>query len=146
MIPLANDVQGLKEYFFSYIDAVPRVPVEEKQEITLQIRRNSRGFQLTTGYRTFVHYIITWNTPYKNAIYTLVCYDPDDYTGWSIPIKTVRPGQTASAAVGEYVVEQANQVVSLDDGLAIGTKVFVVVAMLPDGTFYLSEKLEHTFS
>ena len=146
MIPLANNVPGLKEYFFSFIDAGPRVPVEEKQEVSLQIRRNNIGFQLTTGYRTFIHYEITWNTPYDNAIYTLVCYDPDNYAGWGMPIKTVRPGQNASAIIGEYVVERGNQVESLDDGLASGTKVFFVVAMLPDGTFFMSEKLEHTFS
>jgi hypothetical protein len=146
MIPLANEVPGLKEYFFSFIDTELRMPVEEKQEVLLQIRKNNIEFLLTTGYRTFTHYIITWNTPYENAIYTLVCYDPNDYTGWGIPIKTVRPEQNASAVIGEYVIEQANQVVSLDDGLANGTMVFMVVAMLPDGTFYLSEKLEHTFS
>jgi len=146
MIPLANDVPGLKEYFFSFIDAAPKVPVEEKQEIILQIKRNDIRFHLTTGYRTFTHYVITWNTPYENAIYTLVSYEPDNYTGWGIPIKTVHPGQNASAVVGEYVVEQGTQVVSLDDGLASGTKTFFVVAMLPDGTFYLSEKLEHTFN
>jgi hypothetical protein len=146
MIPLANNVPGLKEYFFSFIDTEPQVPMEEKQEVTLQIRRNSIEFHLTAGYRTFTHYVITWNTPYDNTVYTLVCYDPDDYTGWGIPIKTVRPGQNASAVIGEYVVERGNQVESLDDGLASGTKVFIVVVMLPDGTFYLSEKLEHSFS
>jgi len=146
MIPLANDVPGLKEYFFSFIGIEPRVPAEEKQDITLQIRRNNIEFHLTTGYRTFTHFVITWNTPYNNAIYTLVCYDPYDYSGWGLPIKTVRPGQNASAVVGEYVVEQGTQVISLDDGLASGTKVFFVIAMLPDGTFYMSEKLEHTFS
>ena len=146
MIPLANDVPGLKEYFFSFIGIEPRAPVEEKQEITLHIRRNEIEFHLTTGYRTFTHYLITWNAPYTNAIYTLVCYDPDNYTGWGIPIKTVRPGQNTSAVIGEYVVEWGNQVESLDDGLASGTKVFFVVALLPDGTFYLSEKLEHVFN
>jgi len=146
MIPLANDAPGLKDYFFSFISTEPRMPVEEKQEVILQIRRNDIEFHLVSGYRTFTHYAITWNTPYNDAIYTLVCYDPDDYTGWGIPIKTVRPGQNASAVVGEYVVEWGNQVESLDDGLATGTKVFLVVAMLHDGTLYLSEKLEYTFS
>jgi hypothetical protein len=146
MIPLANEVPGLKEYFFSFINSEPRVPLQEKKDITLQIRKNDIGFNLMSGYRTFTHFVISWNTPYEYAIYTLVCYDPYNYTGWGIPIKTVRPGQTASAIVGEYVVERGNQVESLDDGLADGTKVFLVIAMLPDGTFYLSEKMEHTFN
>ena len=121
------------------------MPAEEKKEITLQIRRNPVEYNLVTGLRTFVHYSITWNAPYHNAVYTLVCYDPDNYEGWGIPIKTVRPGQTTSAVIGEYVIERGDQVASMDDGNAAGTKVFFVVALLPDGTFYISEKLEYQF-
>ena len=145
MIPLANDVPGLKEYFYSYIDIEPRIPVEEKKEVSLQIRRNSIEHNLVSGFRTFIHYEITWNTPYQNAIYTLACYDPHNYTGFAIPIKTVHSGQTASAVIGEYVITRGEQVFSMNDGLAEGTAVFYVVALLPDGTFYISEKLEHDF-
>ena len=145
MLPLANYVPGLEEYFYSFINAGPRVPAEEKKEITLQIRRNPVEYNLVDGLRTFVHYSIAWNAPYQNAVYTLVCYDPDNYTGWGIPIKTVRPGQTTSAVIGEYVVERGEQVVSMDDGNASGNKVFLVVAVLPDGTFYISDKLEYQF-
>jgi len=145
MIPLANDVPGLKDYFYSFIDVVPRAPIEEKQEINLQIQRNSIEYILTTGPRSFVHYTITWNAPYQSAIYTIVCYDPNDYSGWGMPIKTVRPGQNTSAIIGEYAVERGNQIVSMNDNNAEGTKVFYVVALLPDGTLYISEKLEHHF-
>jgi hypothetical protein len=144
-LPLPNDVPGLEAYFRSYIDLQPRVPIEEKQDVTLQIRQNSKQFNLVTGHRTFIYYTITWNTPYQEAIYTLACYDPNNYNGWGIPIKTVRHGQTASAIIGEYVVERGNQVVSLDDGLAGGVKVFYVVAQLTDGTFFISDKLEYNF-
>jgi len=144
-IPLANDVPGLKEYFYSFVDAVPDVPVEEKKDITLQIERQTVEHNLSTGHRVFVYFTITWNTPYQEAIYTLICYDPYDYAGWGIPIKTVRPGQTASAIIGEYVVERGNQVHFPQESNATGTKVFCVVALLPDGTFYLSDKLEYVF-
>jgi len=145
MLPLAAEVPGLREYFFSFINSQLRVPVEERKEVTLQISRNSLDYDLVSGPRTFVHYAITWNTPYQNAIYTLVCYDPNDYSGWGIPIKTVHPGQLASAVIGEYVTERGDQVVSMDDGLAQGVKIFFVVAALPDGTYYTSEKLEYEF-
>ena len=145
MLPLANEVPGLEAYFRSYIGCVPRVPVEEKQEVTLQIRQNSVQHNLVTGLRTFVYYTITWNTPYQEAIYTLVSYDPHDYRGWGDPIKTVRPGQNASAIIGEYVTVRGDQVHSIDDGRAEGVKVFFVVALLPDGTFYMSEKFEFNF-
>jgi len=145
MIPLAGDVPGLAEYFYSYIGVAPRIPVEEKKEITLQIQRSSIQHNLVGGARTFVYYTITWNAPYQNAIYTLICYDPTDYAGWGIPIKTVHPGQNTSAIIGEYVVDRGDRVTFIDDGNAEGTKVFMVVALLPDGTFYASEKLEHHF-
>ena len=144
-IPLANDVPGLNEYFYSFINAEPQIPVEQKKDINLQIRRNSVQHELVSGLRTFVHYEITWNTPYSDAIYTISCYDPDDYTGFGFPVKTVHPGQSASAVIGEYVVSRGDQVVSANNDIAQGTKVFFVVALLPDGTFYISGKLEHTF-
>jgi len=145
MLPLASEVSGLGNYFFSFIEAEPRLPAEERKQIALQISQNSIQHNLVSGLRTFVHYEIAWNAPYKDAIYTLICYDPDNYTGWGIPIKTVHPGQTTSAVIGEYVVEQGNQVVSLDDGHAHGVKVFLVVAALPDGTYYTSDRLEYQF-
>ena len=145
MLPLANDVPGLEAYFYSFIDSNPRVPIEEKKNVTPEINRESVQHNLVEGLRTFVHYTITWNAPYRDAVYTLICYDPDNYTGWGIPIKTVRPGEITSAIIGEYVVTRGYQVVSMDDGNAEGLKVFMVVAALPDGTYYASEKLEHLF-
>jgi len=145
MIPLANDVPGLAEYFYSFIGAKPRVPAEEKKEITLQMQRNAVQHNLEEGLRTFIHYVITWNTPYESAIYTLVCYEPEDYTGWGIPIKTVHPGQSASAVIGEYTIMLGNRGREINDFLAQGTKVFFVVALLPDGTLYISDKMEHEF-
>lgn len=149
MLPLAIDVPGLAEHFYGFIGTEPRVQLEDKEDITLQIARNSEQYDLITGPRNYVHYTITWNTPYQDAIYTVACYDPYDYTGWGIPIKTVRPGAhpagSASAVIGEYVVKSGNMIHSMDDGLAEGIKVFYVVAQLPDGTYYVSELQEFHF-
>lgn len=149
MIPLAIDVPGLAEYFYSFIDAEPRVPVEEKQNIELEFTRDSEEYNLESGPRVFTHYDIRWDMPYEDAIYTLACYDPHEYTGWGIPIKTVRPGDysrgRASAVVGEYAVLDDNMVHFRDDGLATGIKVFYVVALLPDGTYYLSDPTYFNF-
>ena len=146
MLPLANDVPGLEAYFREYIGAAPRVPIEEKQDITLQINQQVVHHDLVSGPRTFIYYTITLYTPYQEAIYTLASYDPQNYRGWGDPIKTVRSGQDASAVIGEYVITQGNEVRSIDDGRAEGNKIFYVVALLPDGTLYISEKLEYNFS
>jgi len=146
MIPLANDVPGLREYFFSYINREPPQPIERRQEITLEITQRARTFNLVTGERTFIFYEITWNAPYDGAIYTLITYDPENYTGWATPIRTIRPGITPTAIIGEYVMERGEQVLSMNDNLAEGTRVFMVIALLPDGTFFTSEKLTFTFT
>ncbi|MCL2249607.1 MAG: hypothetical protein FWC13_10085 [Oscillospiraceae bacterium] len=145
MIPLANEAPGLAEYFFSFINRTPPEPVQPRQEIVLEITQRVRSFDLVAGQRIVIYYEITWNTPYDGAIYTLVTYDPANYTGWGIPIRTIRPGITASAIIGEYAVQRDGQVHFLNDNLAEGTRVFMVIAQLPDGTFFTSEKLTHTF-
>ena len=146
MIPLAREVPGLAEYFFSFINREPPEPIQPRQEITLEITQHVRVFDLVSGQRTFIYYELTWNTPYDGAIYTLVTYDPANYSGWGTPIRTIRPGVTASAIIGEYVIERGEQVHFLSDNLAEGTRVFMVIALLPDGTFFASEKFTYTFT
>ncbi|MGI6004301.1 MAG: hypothetical protein ACOX88_02645 [Christensenellales bacterium] len=143
MIPLANEIPGLDEYFYSFIDeAPPKLP--PRQIVTLQIEQKSVGYNLVDGYRNYVHYKLTWNTPYPaGTVYTLVCYDESDY--YIRPIKTVRSGSAAEAVVGTVAYSKGNYVYSSDDAVAEGTKTFIVTAFLPDGTIYLSQPLEYTF-
>ncbi len=143
-LPLANEMSGLQEYFYSFIQEEVPVPVQKKVDFSLAINKQSVGYDLVGGYKTFVSYKITWDTPYENAIYTLACYDPNDY--WVNPIKTVHPGQAASAEIGTVTSERSDYVKWQYDEIDTGTKVFYVVAQLPDGTYYVSEKLEYNFT
>lgn len=149
-IPLAIDVPRLAEYYYSFIDEQPREPIEEKQDIIIDINKQTAQYDLMSGARVYTHYEITWNTPYKDTIYTLSCYDPFEYTGGGTAIKTVRPGtrtmNSVSAIIGEYTIKKGNVVHSIDDEIAQGIKVFVVVAQLPDGTYYTSEPYEVNFN
>ena len=144
-IPLASEVPGLREFFFSFIGEEPPPPIEERKDVTLDIRQVRVEHNLATGPRTFIHYVITWNTPYTDAIYTLAYYDPDNYDGWGIPIRTVFPGQQATATIGEVTIQRGNQIHWMNDNIAQGRRVFYVVALLPDGTFYISDKLTVEF-
>ena len=143
MIPLATEVPGLADYFYSFLNEAPPAPAQGRQDISLQIQQGATGFDLTGGYRSFVYYTLTWNTPYEDAIYTVGCYDPDDYMVY--PVKTVYTGQQAVATVGTATADDGAYVYWQSDGLDSGTKVFFVVAQLPDGTCYLSDRLEYTF-
>jgi hypothetical protein len=144
-LPLASEVPGLEAYFYSFIEAEPEPPIEERMTITLQMESVSVGHSLEGGHRTFTHYVLTWNTPYNEAIYTVACYDPDNYSGWARPIKTVLPGRRASAIIGSVTAVRGDQVNIRDDDIPQGTKIFYVVALLPDGTYYLSDKLAIEF-
>ena len=142
MIPLATDVPGLAEYFCGFIGETPKA-VPAKQEINLHIKRGSTSYQLTTGYREFVYYDITWNMPYEGATYTLVCYDESEY--YIRPIKTVMPGEKASATIGAVTRASSTQIAWQYDSIDKGQKTFYVTAMLPDGTVMISNPLAYRF-
>jgi hypothetical protein len=142
-LPLANEVEDLPEFFYSFIKEKVPEPIEQKKEIKLTIQSGSRGHDLTIGYRNFVYYNIEWNKPYKDAIYTLVSYDPNKYQTY--PIKTVHNDGTAIGTIGTVSYDSGGYVQWTYDEIDRGTKVFLVIAQLPDGTYYSSEPLEHTF-
>jgi len=143
-IPLANEVEGLTEYFFSFIDEDPPTPEQPKQEITISIEKKSASYNLVSGYQTFVHHVLSWNTPYQDAIYTLVCFEPENaYV--VIPIKTISSGESASAIIGTVTSDKGSYINILGNELNKGTKVFFVIAMLPDGRYYRSEQLWYEF-
>ena len=143
-IPLASEMPGLTEYFYSFIDEGPPTSEQLKQEIVISIERKSVGYNLVGGYQTFVHYILSWNTPYQGAIYTLVCFDSQDVYV-VIPIKTIFSGENAHATIGTVTSEGWGYINYLSDELNKGTKAFFVIAMLPDGSFYRSEPLWYEF-
>ena len=143
LIPMASEVPGLADYFYSMIGELPS-PMPQKQEITIDIESHSVGYNLIDGYKTFINYSLNWNAPYDNAGYTIVCYDPDA-SYYIRPIKTVFPGESSSATIGTVTWNNGSSVSWQYDEIDSGTKVFYVIAQLPDGTFYLSSPLEYSF-
>ena len=145
MIPLATDVDGLAEYFYSFIDENPPKNTVKEQKIEIKIEQQSEGYNLTTGYQTFVYYHITFNTPYseKGVVYTLVCYDEEDYH--IIPIKTINSDENGSAYIGTVVSLSGGYVTWMWDSLDSGTKTFRVISLFPDGTLIMSDPLKYTF-
>lgn len=147
MIPLAYEVEGLEEYFYRFIGDSPPTH-SPSQSIRLNIQKKSRSYHLITGYQTFVHYQITWNTPYPpGTLYTLVYYSETGEDGYYFaPVKTVRDGDEASAVVGTVTRDLGSSIRFADDGVDNGKKIFLVTAVLPDGTIYLSEPLPYEFN
>ncbi len=144
MIPMANEVPGLAEYFYSFIDQEP--PVYEPKPIEIHFEPHSVGYDLEGGYRSFVSYEITWDKVYgEDAVYTLVCFDESDYAGSYRPIKTVTAGEAAQAEIGDLSVAGERTVTWYSDHLAEGTRSFAVTVILPDGTMYCSTPQPYTF-
>ncbi len=141
-IPPAGDVPGLAEYFYGFIGETPdRAPLDA-EPITLNVERRTKSYDLVSGYETFANYLFTWNTPYEDAVYTLVSYN-DAYEIY--PVKTVQPGENARAVIGTLTSAGETAIRTASDNIAEGTKTFVVIALLPDGNVQFSEPLEMEF-
>ena len=144
MIPLSTQVPGLAAYFYSFVeDPMPQYQVKPFE---LRIDRYTVDYMLTTGYRLFTSYEISWDKVYgEEAVYTLVCFDPEDYRASLYPIRTVTEGEPASATIGTITREEGYGIRILWDGLDEGCKTFLVTVILPDGTMYCSEPLVYDF-
>ena len=144
-IPLATDVQGLADYYYSFVDdAPPATPVRQQLPISLRIEKRSNSYRLVSGYTTFTYYHLTFDKPYTQAgvLYTVLCYGEDARTR---PIKSVTQSMAGEAYIGNVSQDLGDTVRNRNDFLAEGTKTFVVLVMFPDGTFAMSERLEYHF-
>lgn len=146
LIPLAFEVDGLYDYFYSFTNSTKQKPEEHpKEDIKITIKPKSESFALISGYKTFYYYEITWNKPYLDdgVIYTLICYEEEyDYP---LPVKTVYANESAKAIIGAYPKSRDGYVAWRDDQLATGTKYFVVTTTFEDGTVLKSEPVKYNF-
>ncbi|MCL2671432.1 MAG: hypothetical protein FWF10_05295 [Clostridiales bacterium] len=150
LIPTAAETPGLAEYFHSFLGTEAPKPAAEIQEITIEVKVSSKGYNFVTGHESFNLYEFTWNMPYADAIYTLVCIDTSD--GYDVlPIKTIYPGDKAIATIGTVTRKKGNTVYIYPDEyllgvpIAEGTKTFYVIVMMPDGSLYRSTPLDYKF-
>ncbi len=146
LLPFADEVIGLKDYYYSFITEKPENKVAPlKYNFELKITKKYSEHQSQSGPLTFDRYEISWDDVYKDqgAIYTLVCSDKDGSN--MIPIKTVYPDQTTNATVGTVSYEDDNMIYWRYDEIDQGTKTFVVTVLLPDYTLYKSQPLTYTF-
>ena len=146
MIPMASEVEGLADYFYSFLGrAAPSFP--QKKSMDIQVEKQTPRYYLETGYQTYVSYRFSWKKAYgEDAVYTLVCFEEGDYRNTLYPVKTVKRGEEASAVVGRVARDRGDSVEWVDDEKASGTKTFVVTAVLPDGTLMKSDPFRYTFS
>jgi len=147
MIPLAAEVEGLYDYFYKFIgdDYEPAPMLHEEREINIGITRGSSSQDSIEGMLYFTHYKLNWNEAYagEGAIYTLVCYDENDY--FVRPIKTVKSGEEMSAYIGTVSRATSSMIYWQYDEIDEGTKTFLVIVLFPDGTLRVSKPFTYTF-
>lgn len=148
LIPLAYEVDGLYEYYHSFVNKDAKKPVREVKDINISIKPRSVRYHLSTGYRTFNYYEVTWNKPYvENGIaYTLVVYNSNEEYDYPMPLKTVYKNENAKAIIGTYAQQKGNYITWSSDDTANGTKYFVVTVTFKDGTIIKSAPKKYTFN
>lgn len=145
MLPMASDVPGLAEYFYSFLGK-PAPEFAEKREFSPAIRKKTATYDLVDGKQTFVHYTVSWEKEYgEDAVYTLVSFDPEDYLNTFVPIKTIYPSEQAIGYIGTVTRNMGNGILYNNDGYAAGIRTFVVTAITPDGHLYCSDPVEYIF-
>lgn len=144
-LPMACEIEGLADYFYSFIgEKAPEYDI--KKEMNIRIQKRSQSYDLVGGYRTFVYYEIEFDKVYgEDATYVLTVYDPEDYNGSVQPIRTVTNGEKPLCRVGNVVRNLGSSVIYNNDGIAKGTKVFIVNVVTADGEMYTSAPFTYTF-
>ncbi|MDD2592130.1 MAG: hypothetical protein PHG99_07525 [Erysipelotrichaceae bacterium] len=144
LLPFADEVDGLKAYFYSFIDEeLSEGTIYEKKSFKPRITKGYSHHDSISGALDFIHYVISWDDIYQDAIYTLVCCDEDGSN--MTPIKTVYPNQSNKAYIGTVSYETYDMIYWRYDNLDKGIKKFIVTALLPDDTLYKSEVLTYEF-
>jgi hypothetical protein len=146
-IPLASQVEGLYQYFLSFLEEPPStavtamIPSQNTGEILPQL-----SHRVEEQYN-FRKHIIEWDgidtENSEQPVYTLVAIDRDNRV---IPIKTVYPGEKTSAVVGTVTQVIDSFIYYYQDGLDKGSLDFRLYMQYPNGRVLASEDLTVEFN
>ena len=130
-VPLAEQVESLRDYYFSFIDAQNEMEPLETVDFNLQIKKRS-------SYGN-TYYDITWDNVYsgKDVLYTLVCFDKD-YNIFS-PIKTLYGNEKPIARVGTVSRVSGSSLLTYSNAVTDEARYFRLHIVLPDGRIIASE-------
>ncbi len=130
-IPLADEIEGLREYYYSFIGEDEEYESLPDVDFNIKIAKKS-----SNGYR---YYNITWDKPIsdKDAMYSLVCYDKNGNI--YRPVKTISGDEKAIARVGTPSIVRGNYIYWWSDDIPKENRIFKVYLVLPDGRLQASE-------
>ncbi len=130
-IPLADEVDGLKKYYLSFIG--------EKSEAQGLVEANFNLSMSTHERYGYTYYEITWDktTNDPDALYTIVCYSENGEI--FLPVRTVRGDETPVARVGTAVKLSGITLTTLKNGVTDEDRYFKLYVTWPDGHMQSSE-------
>lgn len=130
-IPLANQVNGLRDYYYSFIEEENELGDIPEVDFDMSMRKQS-----SHGY---TYYDISWNNVFddEDAQYTLVCYDKDKQI--FSPIKTIYGNEKAIAKVGTVSKIEGNKIISYSNDVTKEDRYFRLIVMLSDGRMIASD-------
>lgn len=131
-LPLADQVTGLRDYYYSFIG----LKNEYKPLDSIDFRLNKQKLSSKS-------YKITWKKTSidKNSLYTLICYNSKGEIFW--PVKTIRGNEEPSAIIGEVTVRkdyaEHYTLTTYTDHILDDDRIFRLYLILPDGRMQASE-------
>lgn len=130
-IPLADEVNGLRDYYNSFINQSSDFEPLESVDFNLSIEKHHKS-----GY---TYYDIKWDKPTtdKDALYTLVCYDMDGNI--FMPVKTVFGDKNAIAKVGTVSKLSGTTLTTCTNSITDEDRYFKLYLIYPDGRMQSSE-------
>ncbi len=136
-LPLADEVAGLRDYYYSFIGKENELEPIEDADFKLRIEKAGE------------YYNIRWakTSTDKKALYTLVCYKKNGELFW--PVKTINGNETPVAAVGKYTVRKDYDdhytLTTWNDYITDEDRIFKLYLILPDGRMQSSEPFRVNF-
>ncbi len=130
-IPLADEINGLRDYYYSFIG---------KQNNTEDLGKASFNLKMTAMEKYgYPYYEITWNktTQDQDALYTLVCFDKDKNI--YLPVRSIRGDERPVARVGTAVQLSGITLTTLTNKVTDEDRYFKLYVIWPDGRMQSSE-------
>lgn len=130
-LPLADEVDGLRDYYLSFIGENSDAQGLDHADFHLSMAEHE-----LYGY---TYYEITWDKTTKDpdALYTLVCYSENGDI--FLPVRTVRGNETPVARVGTAVKLSGITLTTLKNGVTDEDRYFKLYVTWPDGRMQSSE-------
>lgn len=130
-LPLADEVDGLRDYYLSFIGEHSDAQGLDHADFHLAMAKHEQY-----GY---TYYEITWEKTTKDpgSLYTLVCYSENGDI--FLPVRTVRGNETPVARVGTAVKLSGITLTTLKNGVTDEDRYFKLYVTWPDGRMQSSE-------